>query len=131
MMLIGALGATACGSASADLFSVERTGAGAGARLNLVVSDDGRVRCNGAAPAALGAVRLLEARELSRRLASLAALGLELPAGAPGDTTFRYRAELPDGSIAFADSSRALPESFAELAGFTRAVSREVCKLPR
>lgn len=130
-LLLGAVASTACGSESADLFSVQRTGIGDGARLALVVSDDGTVRCNGSAPAALGAERLLEARELSRELARQAALGLELPAGRAGDTTFRYRADLAEGQIAFADSSSALPRSFTDLAGFTRAVSRQVCKLHR
>lgn len=131
LALIGALASASCGSPSADLFTVQRTGVGEGARLALVVSDDGSVRCNDAAPVPLGADKLLEARELARQLAKQAALGLELPAGPPRDTTFRYRAELADGRIAFADSSRGLPRSFTDLAGFTRAVSRQVCKLRR
>jgi hypothetical protein len=130
-LLLGALASTACGSPSADLFSVQRSGLGEGARLALVVSDDGTVRCNDSAPVPLDAKRLLAARELSRQLARQAALGLELPAGRARDTTFRYRARLAEGHVAFADSSRGLPRSFADLAGFTRAVSRQVCKLRR
>jgi hypothetical protein len=129
--LLVALMGSACGSEPADLFSVERSGAGAGARVRLVVSDAGTVRCNAADPVALGAERLLEARELARQLAEQATLGLELPPGPADATTFTYRAELADGQIAFADSSRALPQSFSDLAGFTRIVSRQVCKLPR
>jgi len=130
-LLLAALASTACGSPSADLFSVQRSGVGEGARLTLVVSDDGTVRCNDSAPIALDAKRLLEARELSRQLAKQAALGLELPAGRADKTTFSYRAELADGRIAFADSSRGLPPTFNDLAGFTRAVSRQVCNLRR
>jgi hypothetical protein len=129
--LLVALGLAACGSPSADLFSVERTGEGEGARLGLVVSDDGTVRCNGGKPVPLGAERLLEARQLARDLEGQAALGLELPAGPASETTFRYRAELADGTIAFADSSRGMPPSYTRLAAFTRVVSRGPCKLRR
>jgi hypothetical protein len=121
----------ACGSPSADLFSVARTGEGAGAKLALVVSDDGTVRCNRKDPVPLDAQRLLDARQLARDLSKQAALGLELEPGRAQDTTFRYVADLAEGRIAFADSSRNLPRSFLELAAFTRTVARGVCGLPR
>lgn len=121
----------ACGSPSADLFSVARTGEGAGAKLALVVSDDGTVRCNRQDPVPLDAQRLLDARQLARDLSKQAALGLELEPGRAQDTTFRYVADLAEGRIAFADSSRNLPRSFLELAAFTRTVARGVCGLPR
>jgi len=126
-----ALAAAGCGSPSGDLFKVDRTGAGAGARVTLVVSDDGTVRCNGGARTPLGAERLLEARQLARDLAKQAALGLELPPGPAAGTTFRYRAELADGTVAFADSSRGAPRTFVRLAAITRRISRDVCGLPR
>lgn len=131
MLLTLALAPAGCGSPSADLFKVDRTGEGAGARLTLVVSDDGTARCNGAPRAPLGAERLLEARQLARDLAKQAALDLELPPGPAADTTFRYRAELAEGTVAFADSSPGLPRTFVRLAAVTRRVSRDVCGLPR
>ncbi|HEX8105124.1 MAG TPA: hypothetical protein VF533_21070 [Solirubrobacteraceae bacterium] len=120
-----------CGAPSGDLFAVERSGEGAGAKLSLVVSDGGSVRCNGRKAVALPARRLLEARELARSLEKQAALGLELPAGPREKTTFRYRAELADGTITWADSSRGVPPTFTRLAAFTRTVSRQVCNLAR
>jgi hypothetical protein len=120
-----------CGSPSADLFSVDRAGAGKGGRLRLIVSDGGTVRCNGGASKPLEAARLLQARKLARELQTQAALGLELKPGRPQDTTFTYRAELEDGTIAFADSSRGLPPSFTRLAAFTRVVARGACGLQR
>ncbi len=120
-----------CGSPSADLFAVERTGKGKGAELSLVVSDDGTVRCNRRKPIPMGAERLLEARQLARDLQKQAALGLELPSGRSQDTTFRYRAELSEGTIAFTDSSRGQPPTYPRLAAFTRLVARQVCKLRR
>jgi len=130
---VGALAllATACGSPSADLFSVARTGEGAGAKLSLVVSDDGTVRCDGKAPVPLGAQRLLDARELARDLGKQAALGLELEPGRAQDTTFRYVADLEAGRIAFADSSRGIPPTYQRLAAFSREVSKAVCRRRR
>jgi hypothetical protein len=123
--------AAGCGSPSADLFKVDRTGKGKGAALSLLVSDDGTVRCNGRPPVPVGAERLLEARQLARDLQKQAALGLVLPAGDRRNTTFRYRAELADGTIGFADSSRGQPPTYIRLAAFTRVVARRVCKLRR
>lgn len=126
-----ALLASGCGSPSGDLFAVERSGEGAGARLSMVVADAGTVRCNKRKAVALPAPRLLEARELARGLSKQAALDLELPAGPKEKTTFRYRAELADGTVAWADSSRGVPPTFTRLAAFTRVVARQVCKLRR
>lgn len=126
-----ALGLAACGSASADLFAVERAGEGAGARLSVVVSDDGTVRCDGRKPVPLGAQRLLDARQLARDLEKPAALGLELEPGRAQDTTFRYVADLEAGRIKFADSSRGIPPSFQRLAAFSRDVAKAVCGRPR
>ena len=130
-LLLAALALGGCGSASADLFSVDRDGPGPGAKVSLLVSDDGTVRCNGKAPVPLGAERLLTARELARDLGKQAALRLELPPGRKEDTTFTYRAELAEGTIAFADSSKGIPPTYTRLAAFTRQVSRQVCKLRR
>lgn len=125
------LAAAGCGSASADLFKVDRSGPGPGAALSLVVSDDGSVRCNGRAPIALDAERLLEARQLARDLEKQAALGLVLADGRESETTFRYRAELAAGPIGFADSSRGQPSTYTRLAAFTRLVARRTCGLLR
>lgn len=129
--LAAALALAGCGAPAGDLFAVERSGAGPGARLSLVVSDGGTVTCNHRKPVALPSERLLDARELARDLQKQAALALELPAGPREKTTFKYRAELSDGTVSWADSSRGVPPTFIKLAGFTRLVSRQVCKLPR
>ena len=120
-----------CGSAPADLFSVDRSGAGAGARLSMVVSDAGTVTCNRGKAVPLPAKELLRARELARDVSSQAELALELPPGPPEATTFRYRAELGAGTVAWADSSPQLPKSFVALAAFTRTTARQVCGLER
>jgi hypothetical protein len=118
-----------CGSPSADLFEVVRSGADRNANVRLLVSDDGTVRCNRRKAVPLGAKRLLTARELARDLETQAALGLELPRGR--GSILSYRARLEAGTIAFSDRSRGLPGSFNRLAAFTTDVAERVCKLER
>jgi hypothetical protein len=118
-----------CGAPSADLFVVERSGAGPGARLSLLVSDGGTVRCNGATARDIGSDRLLDARALVTDLEPEAARGRTLPPG-PG-SVLRYRVRMEAGTIAFADTSRGQPPAFRRLAAFTRDIARRVCGLPR
>ena len=118
-----------CGSPSADLFEVVRSGADRNANVRLLVSDDGTVRCNKRKAVPLGAERLLTARELARDLETQAALGLELPRGR--GSILSYRARLEAGTIAFSDRSRGVPASFNRLAAFTTDVAERVCKLER
>jgi len=118
-----------CGSASADLFEVVRTGPSRSADVRLLVSDDGTVRCNRGKPVPMGAKRLLTARELTRDLEKQAALGLELPPGR--NPILSYRARLEAGTISFSDRSRGRPATFNRLVAFTNDVARRVCKLRR
>jgi hypothetical protein len=118
-----------CGSPSADLFEVVRTGADRNANVRLLVSDGGSVRCNRGKPVPLDAERLLTARALAHDLEGQAALGLELPRGR--GTILSYRARLEAGTISFSDRSRGIPPSFNRLAAFTTDVAERVCKLER
>jgi hypothetical protein len=120
--------AAGCGAPPHDLFAVERTGEGPGARLELVVNDGGSVSCNGHSHP-LDAERLLRARLLERELATQAELGLELP---PGErTVLSYRVRSEAGTVSFSDSSPSLPRSFGEVQAFTKDVAEEVCGLSR
>jgi hypothetical protein len=118
-----------CGSPSADLFEVVRSGADRNANVRILVSDDGTVRCNKGKPVPMGAKRLLTARQLARDLEKQAALGLELPKGR--GAILSYRARLEAGTIAFSDRSRGRPGSFNRLVAFTSDVAKGVCKLER
>ena len=118
-----------CGAPSADLFEVVRTGTDRNANVRLLVSDDGTVRCNRRKPVAMGAKRLLRARELARDLETQAALGLKLPRGR--GSILSYRARLEAGTISFSDRSRGIPKSFQQLAAFTSDVAEQVCKIER
>jgi hypothetical protein len=117
-----------CGSAPPDLFVVERSGADPNANVELLVSDGGSVKCNGAEHA-LDAERLLTARRLEDDLAPQAELSIQLPRG-PG-TQLSYRVSMETGTIAFSDRSPGIPETFQRLAAFTKDVTERVCGLER
>ena len=126
-LLLAAL-ATGCGAPSADLFEVTRSGSDTNANLNLLVSDDGYVTCNGTRHEVPGKT-LLDARELTRELGKQAELNLALPAGK--NPILEYKVRMQAGTIAFADTSRPLPASFAQLQVFTKHVSEDICGLKR
>ena len=117
-----------CGTASPDLFEVRRSGEDRAANLTLVVNDGGHVTCNGEEHP-LDAERLLRARELARELEEPAELGIELPPGPGADLSYRVRLEA--GIVAFSDTSRGSPQSFYELAAFTKDVAERVCGIVR
>jgi hypothetical protein len=127
LVAVGAL--AGCGSPSADLFEVVRTGADRNANVRLLVSDDGTVRCNRRKPVPMGTDRLLTARQLARDLEKQAALDLQLPR--ERGAILSYRARLEAGTIAFSDRSRGLPRSFGRLEAFTSDVAEQVCHIRR
>jgi hypothetical protein len=92
------------------------------------VSDGGTVTCNGVEHQ-LPANELLAARQLARDLAPQAELGLELPS--PKGTLLSYRVRLEQGTVAFGDRSRDMPQSFNRLAAFTKDVTEDVCGIIR
>jgi len=112
-----------------DLFVLQRTGGGAGARVALVVNDGGTVRCNGGAPKLLPSDLLLEARDLARAIGPDFKRNLHLPPGPM--TVFSYALRGPDGTIAFSDGSPSVPPELDRVAFFARRVSRGVCGLAR
>jgi hypothetical protein len=128
LVLAGALALAGCGSPAADLFVVKRSGADRNANLNLLVSDDGTVTCNGRKHPISNDL-LLRARELTRQLSEQAVLNLQLPPGP--NSVLSYQARMQAGTVAFADTSRPLPQSFSKLTAFTKDISEDVCKLNR
>jgi hypothetical protein len=119
-----ALALGACGTPSADLFVVERTGSLPDARLSLVVGDGGTVECDGTEQA-ISSDRLLEARELARDLEPLLDRGVDLP----GDrrALLRFRVIGDAGEARFADVSAVREPVLARVVAFTRAVARDAC----
>jgi hypothetical protein len=123
-----AAAAAGCGAPSADLFEVRRSGPDRAANLTLVVSDGGRVTCNGKEHP-LDPKRLLRARELTRELADQAEVGIELAPGPRANLTYRVRME--KGTVRFSDTSRDNPPEFFALAAFTKDVAERVCGIVR
>jgi hypothetical protein len=117
-----------CGSPSPDLFEVIRRGADRNANVDMVVNDGGGVTCNGTHHP-LPAPDLLRARALVRALEPQAQLNLSLPPGASANLSYRVR--LQAGTITFTDTSKAIPQSFQQLAALTKDVSETVCGLQR
>jgi hypothetical protein len=124
-----AVAAAGCGTPSADLFVVTRSGSIPGAGLSLLVSDGGTVRCNGGGARSMGDQRLLTARELARDLHKPAERGTAL---APGPRSImHYRVRTEHGTASWSDTSRGQPQVFFRVAAFTREVAQHVCGLPR
>jgi hypothetical protein len=118
-----------CGTPSADLFVVQRTGSIPGARLALLVSDGGFARCNGGPDRDLPDPLLLDARELARDLDKPAQRHLELLPG-PG-SVLSYSVRLEKGTVRFSDTSPRQLLVMRKLALFVRRVAKGTCGLER
>jgi len=127
-VLVAVAALAGCGAPSADLFEVRRTGPDRPANVTMVVNDGGTVTCNGSKHP-LDAERLLRARELARELVTQAELGIELPAGA--GTNLSYRVRMEEGTVSFSDTSEGNPPVFFAVAAFTKDVSERVCGIVR
>jgi len=127
-VVVLALALAGCGSPSPDLFEVIRSGPDPNANVDMVVNDGGHVTCNGKRHE-LDADRLLRARAVLRAMEPQAELNLQLPKGPRSELSYRVRMEA--GEVSFSDTSRGNPDSFFQLAAFTKDVSERVCGLER
>src|SRR2546423_9170380 len=93
-------GLAGCGAQSSDLFAVDRAGSIPRARLSLVVSDGGTVRCDGGRPVAISDSEPLDARNLQRHLEAPAARAPRLPAPPRPGPGHRRRAPVRPGALA-------------------------------
>lgn len=123
-----------CGGVlSPDLFVVNRTGSSPGAKLSLLVTEEGVVECNPnrnhPSPHHLSDPQIIEARTIQEDLQKPASQDLSLPA-APG-SVLSYSVRDQDGSVSFADNSVAQPPVTRKLALFVLSVAQAVCHLPQ
>jgi hypothetical protein len=130
--LLGALVAAAlaagCGGVEApDLFVVQRTGSGPGARLTLLVNEEGGVRCNGGRTLKLSDPQLVQARAIQEDLHDPAVRHLSLPARARSVLSYYLRDE--NGTVRFSDDSAGQPAVFRRLALFVLQAAQQVCHL--
>lgn len=125
----GALAAGCGGIISPDLFVVQRSGSTPGARLTLIVSEEGIAHCNGGPPHRISDSQLIQARTIQEKLHDYAIKHESLPA-APGSVLSYYVRDV-DGNVRFSDNSPHQPHVMREMALLVLTVARDACHLPQ
>lgn len=129
-LLAGVLVSAGCGGIiSPDLFVVQRSGSTPGARLTLLLSEEGIAHCNGGPPHRIGDAQLIQARTIQEKLHDYATKHESLPA-APG-SILSYYVRDADGSVRFSDNSPHQPHVMREMALLVLTVARDACRLPQ
>lgn len=133
-LAIGTSAITGCGGVlSPDLFIVYRTGAVPGAKLTMLVSEEGAVQCNPnpAHPIIyhLSDPQIIEARTIQEDLKDPASRDESFPAAKGSVLSYYVRDQ--DGSVRFADNSAGQPAVTRKLAAFVLDVAQTVCRLPQ
>jgi len=118
-----------CGGVIAqDLFIVYRSGSTAGARLTLLVNEEGGVSCNGRkVPKKLGDRQIIKAREIQEELEKPSASHMSLAPRRGSVLSYYVRDE--KGSVRFADNSAGQPNAFHKLQLFVLQTAQGVCGL--
>lgn len=126
---LGCAALVGCGGGvrAADLFIVYRTGSVPGAKLTMLVNEEGGVRCNGGTGRSISDPQLIDARAIQEALQQPSSKKLSL-APRPG-SVLHYYVRDQEGSVRFSDNSAGQPKVFHELALFVLQVSQHVCHL--
>lgn len=129
-----ALGTGGCGGVlSPDLFIVYRSGSVPGAKLTVLVNEEGAVQCNPnpSHPVIyhLSDAQIIEARTIQEDLHDPASRNESLPAARGSVLSYYLRDQ--DGSVRFADNSPGQPAVMRKLAAFVLNVAQGVCLLPQ
>lgn len=122
MAAVAAL-AVGCGGESGDVLALEVSGGPGGEERRLVITEDGRGRCNGSDLRPLANERLIEARELERELADLPEEERRFADGGGRS----YVARLRDGAVHWSERTPAKPELLARLELLALQAGRELC----
>jgi hypothetical protein len=116
---------------SPDLFIVYRSGNVPGAKLTVLVNEEGAVQCNPnrAHPVIyhLSDAQIIEARTIREDLHDPASRNESFPAAR--GSVLNYYVRDQDGSVRFADNSPSQPAVTRKLAGFVLNVAQGVCRL--
>lgn len=115
--------AAGCGGESGDLMALETSGGPRGTDRSLVVTEDGRGRCDGGELRPIANQRLIDARELERELT-------ELPEGErrfTGGEGRDYVARVRDGTVRWSEGTAPKPELLARLELLALQLGRELC----
>jgi hypothetical protein len=130
ILLVGCGG----GIAAPDLFIVQRTGSGPGARLTLLVNEEGGVHCytdptHPGKTLKLSDSQLVQARAIQEELHEQASNHLSLAPGAGSILNYYVREE--SGTVRFSDNSPGQPKVLRALALFVLQTAQQVCHLPQ
>jgi len=129
LALVAVVLCVGCGGIKApDLFVVERSGNAPGARLTMLVNEEGGVKCNGGGMLKLSDPALVQARAIQEELSGPASKHTSLPARAGSVLSYYLRDE--NGTVRFADNSAAQPKVFRSLALFVLQTAQQLCHLP-
>jgi hypothetical protein len=130
LLVCAAMLASGCGGVvSPDLFIVYRTGSVPGAKLTMLVNEEGVVHCDNGPARHLSDPQIIEARTIQEGLEGPASQHQSLPAG-PGSVLSYYTRDA-NGSVRFSDNSAHQPAVMRKLAGFVLSVAQGVCGLPQ
>jgi hypothetical protein len=128
VLLALAVAIAGCGGLKApDLFIVYRSGSSAGARLTLLVNEEGGVHCNGGPTLKLDDAQIVQARAIQEELQGPASSRLSLPPR-PG-SVFSYYVREEHGTVQFSDNSVGQPKVLRQLALFVLQSAQQVCHL--
>ncbi|MFI4991980.1 MAG: hypothetical protein ACHQHO_13855 [Solirubrobacterales bacterium] len=133
LALLAATALAACGGIMApDLFIVQRSGSGPGAKLTLLVNEEGGASCNGVAARSGHKLKvsdsaLVEARAIQEDLKEAASAHLSLAPAANSVLSYSVRDE--DGTVRFSDNSPGQPKVLRRLTLFVLQTAQRVCGL--
>jgi hypothetical protein len=113
-----------CGGEAGDLLAVEGSG-GARPAHRIVVTGDGRGRCDGSELRAIPSERLIEAREVEREIEELADDSATFPEE-PGRR--RYVLRTNDGIVRWSEGARGLPPELPEASLLALRLERDLCR---
>ena len=130
LALAGLMFVAGCGGGikPPDIFIVQRTGSVAGARLTLLVNEEGGVKCNGGPTLKLSDSALVQARAIQEELKEPASEHTSLPPRA--GSTLSYLLQDENGSVRFSDNSAGQLKVFHNLALLVLQTAQQICHLP-
>ena len=123
-----ALAGCSNGVRAADLFLVTREGPAPGQRLEMLVDEEGGVRCNGHFAGKLDDAQIVESRGIQEDLKEPAAEHLRLAPGAK--SVLRYQVRDADGTVEFSDDSAHQPSVLHKLQLLVLQAAQQLCHLP-
>ncbi len=121
------LGGGCGGVVSPDLFIVYRSGSSPGAKLTMLVSEEGVVHCDNGPAHHLSDPQIIEARTIQEGLEGATSQHESLPAQ-PG-SVLSYYVRDANGDVRFSDNSAHQPSATRKLAAFVLTVAQGVCGL--